>query len=89
MIPFNNWELTVLNAAAVNNNVNVPELTLHTHLGKHCMALLMCFLLIRFVALLLFSILLHLEKIVFDIPYQHYIQHMHNTVATLYLMPFI
>ena len=55
MIPFNHWELTVLNAAAVNNNVNVPELTLHTHLGKHCMALLMCFLLIRFVALLLFK----------------------------------
>ena len=72
MIPFNHWELTVLNAAAVNNNVNVPELTLHTHLGKHCMALLMCFLLIRFVALLLFSILSHLEKMVFDIPYQHY-----------------
>ena len=30
MIPFNHWELTVLNAAAVNNNVNVPVDITHT-----------------------------------------------------------
>ena len=30
MIPFNHWELTVLNAAVVNNNVNVPVDITHT-----------------------------------------------------------
>ena len=30
MIPFNHWELTVLNVAVVNNNVNVPVDITHT-----------------------------------------------------------